>query len=216
MMLWQEYLFSKFLREEYVAVPEYVPNREYMWRHATWDAFVHDTIKCNGTQMATMLSMVYQPKVVVEMGLDAGFTTLQLCKLNPDAQIYGVDIRSKNGTCEVPICFHALMNNVKNLTLVLGGPSWKFALPKQVDFCFIDACHTDEAPWEDTIRAWENRNTSRDWCIAWDDYHPNNPDVKDAVDRFVAQVGMDLHQVGSWYYIGTKPHDELRAIGCTT
>ncbi len=65
---------------------------------------------------------------------------------------------------------------------------------------------------KDTRRAWANRNTTRDWCIAWDDYHENNPDVKNAVDQFVREVRMELHQVGSWFYIGTRPHAEVEAL----
>lgn len=215
MTVWQEYLFSCFKKQEYIPIP-CTGSLHNMWRHATWDEFVRDTIECNGTQMATLLSMVYKPKTVVEFGLDAGFTTLQFCKLNPEAQVYGVDLNSWNQNTNLPICFHALMNKVNNLTLILGKPSWEFKLPGKVDLCFIDACHTGDAPWKDTQRAWDNRNINSNWCIAWDDYHENNPDVFSAVNKFVRLVQMELHQVGSWFYIGSLPHEHLREFGCTT
>lgn len=214
LMPWQTYLLDRFPRDSYVPVPSHIPVGN-MWRHATWDGFYADTLECNGTQMASILSMVYQPRVVVEFGVDAGFTTLQFCKLNPQARVYAVDLTSRNRNSNLPICFHALMNNVDNLTVSIM-PSWEFAMPGQVDLCFIDGDHTGDAPWKDSVRAWENRNIGGDWCVAWDDYHENNPDVKRAVDEFVAGVGMKLHQVGSWYYIGSRPHDELKAVGCTT
>lgn len=212
MTQWQEHLFQHFRREDYVDVPEYARGMSSMWRHATWDAFVYDTVHCWGTQMATRLSMVYRPKVVVELGLDAGFTTLQFCKLNPDATVYGVDLHSKKRDADLPICFHAMMNGVKNLNLVLGRPSWEFLLPGQVGLCFIDADHGGESPMRDSLRAWANRDASGDWCIAWDDYHPSNPDVVRAVDATVRMSGMELHQVGSWFYIGTRPHSEVEAL----
>ena len=55
---WQRHLLSRFPREDYVSIPEPWIN---MWRHATWERFVSDTVSCNGTQMATILSMVYKP-----------------------------------------------------------------------------------------------------------------------------------------------------------
>ncbi len=207
---WQTYLFSRFPRSEYVPIPEHARRWDCLWRHATWEAFASDTVHCNGTQMATLLSMVYKPKVVAEFGLDAGLTTLQFCKLNPEAQVFGVDA-SETHPSGFSICCHAINNNVKNLTLAIM-PSWEFSMPGKVDLCFIDADHLGDSPMKDTRRAWANRNTSRDWCIAWDDYHENNPDVKNAVDAFVAEVGMQLHQVGSWFYIGTRPHSEVEAL----
>lgn len=209
---WQEYLLSKFPKDEYVDIPAWVVDLVNMWRHATWEKFISDTLDCNGTQMAALLSMAYKPKVIVEMGVDAGFTTLQFCKLNPDARVYGIDNRSQNSNTKLPIGFHVLMNNVSNLTLAIMN-SWDFSMPGKVDLCFIDAEHCGEAPWKDTLRAWDNRNTLGDWCIAWDDYHPNNPDVFGAVNRFVTDVKMDLQQVGSWVFIGTIPATELRNYG---
>ncbi len=198
---WQQYLFTCFKQEEYVEVN--IPDLSNMWRFATWDSFVYDTIVCNGTQMATLLSMVYKPKVIVEFGLDAGFTTLQFCRLNPDARIHGVDINSWNLMTNLPIAYHVMMNKVKNLSVHIMSSS-DFSMPNQVDLCFIDGDHCGDAPWKDSVRAWENRNTNRDWCIAWDDYHENNPDVYRAVNEFVKMVGMELKKVGSWFYIGTR------------
>ena len=87
-------------------------------------------------------------------------------------------------------------------------------MPNQVDLCFIDACHFLPEVELDTWRAWENRNTKGDWCIAWDDYNENNPDVFNTVNKFVEEVGMPLQKIGSWYWIGTKivSEDELSNI----
>jgi hypothetical protein len=210
---WQEYLFDCFPEAGHRLTPPYVADIPGIWRVKDWPHLASDTVACNGTQMAAKLSMAYRPKVIVEMGVHDGTTTLLLCKLNPGARVYGVDCRSRihgdDSPQSVPVGFTAMMQCVNNLTLHIGN-SWDFAMPGRVDLCFIDACHTGDAPWRDTLRAWENRNAGGEWCIAWDDYHPNNPDVVRAVDRMVAMSGMDLHQVGSWFYIGTLPHDALK------
>jgi hypothetical protein len=205
---WQNYLLDCFPESEYHAAPPYVAGIHGIWRAKDWEHLASDTVQCNGTQMAAKLSLLYRPRTIVEMGVHDGTTTLLLCKLNPQAHVHGVDCRGRihgdNSPHSVPVGFTAMMQCVNNLTLYIGGNSWDFSMPGKVDLCFIDADHTGESPYRDSVRAWDNRNTSGDWCIAWDDYHPNNPDVVRAVDTFCSQVRMELHQVGSWFYIGTK------------
>ena len=204
---WQHYLLDCFPEAGHLPTPPYVAEIPGIWRCKDWEHLVCDTIQCNGTQMPTKLSMLYKPKVIVEMGVHDGTTTMLLCKLNPTARVYGVDCRSRiNGEWSmqsVPVGFTALMQGVNNLTLHIGN-SWEFEMPGKVDMCFIDADHCGDAPYKDSLCAWLNRNANNDWCIAWDDYHPNNPDVMNAVDEFVSAVGMPLWKLGSWFYIGTK------------
>lgn len=204
---WQQYVLDCFPESSHLPTPTYVDGVQSLWRLKDWEHLASDTIACYGTQMVAKLSMVYRPKVIVEFGVRDGTTTLLLCKLNPNARVYGIDLYSRV-SCgpvdhHVPTGFTALMQNVNNLTLHIGN-SWDFLAPGLVDLCFVDAEHCGDAPYKDTLRAWENRNSSGDWCIAWDDYHPNNPDVYSAVNRFVGDVGMELWWVGSWVYIGTK------------
>lgn len=212
---WQEYLFDCLPESEYLATPPYVAGIPGIWRAKDWPHLASDTVACNGTQMVAKLSLVYKPRVIVEMGVHDGTTTLLLCKLNSEARVYGVDCRGRihgdDSPQSVPVGFTALMQNVDNLTLHIGN-SWDFSMPGQVDLCFIDADHTGDAPYRDSVRAWDNRNVSGDWCIVWDDYHPNNPDVVRAVDQFTREVGMELHKVGSWFYIGTRPHTEVEEL----
>lgn len=213
--LWQHFLFDHMPENRHLPIPPYVHGIPGIWRAKDWEHLASDTVACNGTQMAAILSMVYKPRVIVEMGVHDGTTTLLLCKMNPEARVYGVDCRGRihgdYSLQSVPVGFTAMMQDVKNLTLHIGN-SWDFSMPGKVDLCYIDADHIRDAPYKDSWRAWDNRNTSGDWCIAWDDYHENNPDVKYAVDRFTAEVGMQLHQIGSWFYIGTRPHREVEAL----
>lgn len=208
---WQRYFLDCFKRDEFCDLPPEMLSQSSMWRCGTYESLLEDTIMHNGTIMATLLSMAFKPKVVVEMGIDGGITTMQLCRLNPQARVYGVDKFSRKRGAMVPIATMALMQNVNNLTIHIGD-SWEFDMSKQVDLCFIDGEHCGDGPMKDTRRAWENRNSFGDWCIAWDDYHPNNPDVKAAVDQFVAEKGLTLNHIGSWVWVGTKTSAEVEAF----
>lgn len=202
---WQEYLFSVCPRESIKTMPEENRIQSAQWRFANWEAFYHDVMNCFGPVAATSLSMAYKPKCIVEMGVFSGHTSFILCRANPEANVYGVDCRDIMAGTNLPTGYTALLHGVNNLQLVSGN-SWDFELSGQVDMCFIDAEHCGEAPYLDSLRAWENRNVNGDWCIAWDDYHQSNPDVVRAVDRFTEEVGMPLFTLASWVYIGTKPH----------
>lgn len=208
---WQQYLMSKCPRDSFRSMPEWARSQSAQWRYADYEAFEQDTMVCFGAIAATCLSMVYKPVTIVEMGVFSGHTSLLLCRANPEARVHGVDLNSCMPGTTLGVGYTAMLHGVKNLSLHIGN-SWEFSMPGKVDLCFIDADHCGDAPYKDTLRAWENRNTKGDWCIAWDDYHPSNPDVTRAVDRFVSEVGMELHKIASWFYIGTKPHSAVEAF----
>lgn len=217
---WQNYLFDMIPEEDYVNYHESMHHLNGMWRFSTWEHLASDTVHCNGTQMPAILSMVYKPKVIVEMGVSDGSTTMLFCKLNPSARVYGVDCRSRayserkwttRDAIPVPVGYTCMIQGVSNITLIVGN-SWDLSLPNQVDLCFIDADHQGNAPYRDSLRAWDNRNRDGDWCIAWDDYHPSNSDVYNAVNQFVGEREQKLHQLGSWFWIGTKSPDEIEAL----
>jgi hypothetical protein len=124
-----------------------------------------------------------------------------------------VDIRTRPNNTHVTVGYIPLAHKVNNLNLYIMN-SWELKLPGQVDLCFIDADHFLPAVEKDTWTAWNNRNKDGDWCIAWDDYHPNNPDVKNTVDKFCAEVGYPLQKIASWHWIGSKTahENDLRNI----
>lgn len=208
---WQEYLLSKCPPHSIKEMPAEARVQSSQWRFASLEAFRYDVLECYGPVAATCLSMAYKPKVIVEMGVFSGHTSFILCRCNPEAQVHGVDCREVMAGTDLPVGYTARLHGVNNLTLHVGD-SWNFSMPGQVDLCFIDAEHCGDAPYADSARAWDNRNQRRDWCIAWDDYHENNPDVVRAVNRFVSEVGMELRTLMSWVYIGTKPHSEVEAF----
>ncbi len=204
---WQEYVLSCFKKEEFFEFPEFMIKAHTDFeRYSTYERFVWDTVERCGCIAAACLSMLFKPKVIIEMGVKVGWTSLLLCRLNPEARVYGIDIagRVENDFFPyIPTGYAVFVNNVKNYSLTIAN-SWKAVMSDQVDLCFIDADHFLPAVELDTRRAWENRNTKGDWCIAWDDYHPNNPDVFNTVNKFVEEVQMPLQKIGSWYWIGSK------------
>jgi hypothetical protein len=208
---WQKYAIDCFKKEEFYEFPKFIKNVDTDFeRYSSYDRFVWDTLERCGCIATATLSMLFKPKLIVEMGVNLGWTSLLLCKLNPEARVLGVDIsgRMQNGVFPyLPTGYAALMNNCQNYSLTIGN-SYDLSIPENVDLCFIDACHFLPEVELDTRRAWENRNTKGDWCIAWDDYHENNPDVFNTVNKFVAEVNMPLQKIASWYFIGSKTVSE--------
>lgn len=209
--MWMRYVLEHFKREEFCELPEEMHRQSSMWKYASYDNLVSDTVHCNGTIMAAAVSLLFKPKRIVEFGTHGGMTALLLCRLNPEARIHAVDINSRMPDAMLPICCAAMMNRVKNLSVHIMN-SWDFKMRGEVDFCFIDSEHVGAAPMLDSERAWENRSTNGDWCIAWDDYHPNNPDVFSAVNTFTKSVGMTLNKVGSWVWIGNRTQADMDRI----
>lgn len=211
LMAWQKFALSRIKSEEFVETP--LEMREQfgagMWRYGLYEDFLYDTVMQNGCISAATLSMLYHPKVIVEFGIYGGHTTMLLCKFNPEAKVYGVDLNEKHNTpfFEFPVGYKASINNCKNLEIITGKPSWEF-VKSNVDLCFIDGDHCGDAPYKDSLRAWENRNKDGDWCIAWDDYHPNNPDVYKAVHKFTDERSQILQKISTWVWIGSKSMSE--------
>lgn len=206
---WQTHLMDRCPPSSFGSIPqEYRGVQWGHWRGADYEAFSKDVMECYGPVAAVTLSMAYKPKTIVEMGVYSGHTSFVLARANPDAMVHGVDCSMMASI--LPTATTLLTHGTNNFKLHIGC-TWDFEMP-DVDLCFIDGCHVWEAPYLDSLRAWKNRNTSRDWCIAWDDYHPNNHDVVRCVDRFVKEVGMELRTLMSWVYIGTLPHSAVEAF----
>lgn len=208
---WQKHAIDCFKKEDFYEFPDFMKEAHTDFqRYASYNEFVKDTLERCGCIAPATLSMLFKPKIVVEFGVKLGWTSLLLCRFNPKARIHGVDIsgRMENGIFPyLPTGYAAFMNNCKNYSLHIMN-SWDFEMTGQVDLCFIDADHFLPAVEKDTWRAWENRNRKGEWCIAWDDYHPNNPDVYNTVNDFVKEVNYPLQKIASWYWIGSKTISE--------
>ncbi len=206
---WQKYAIDHFRAKPFFEVPpEFLEWHDgALKRFCSLTEFEHDTLVRYGCIAATCLSILFKPKVIVEFGVKAGWTSLLLSRLNPQAEVHGVDLSGCIQDTPLPTGYGALMNNCQNYHLHLMN-SYDFDLEGKVDLCFIDADHALPAVLLDTERAWKNRNEKGEWCIAWDDYHPNNRDVLDTVNKFVEIVRHPLQKIGSWYWIGSKTMSE--------
>lgn len=214
---WQEFAIASFRKEKFYEFPDHIKKAHTDFeRYSSYERFVWDTVERCGCIAAATLSMLIKPEIVVEMGVKLGWTSLLLCKFNPNARVCGVDISGKveNGFYPyLPTGYAAFMHNCDNYSLTIMN-SFDFDMEGIVDLCFIDADHFLPAVKLDTERAWKNRNKKGNWCIAWDDYHPNNPDVFSTVNDFVKKVKMPLQKIGSWYFISNleKTEEELSNI----
>lgn len=169
----------------------------------TYEELEHDTLVNNGAIAASTLSLLFKPKVVVEFGVDLGWTALLLSKLNPDAEVHGVDFRETTWfDRDFPIGYACQLHKVKNHTLHTMK-CWDFDMTGKVDLCFVDGAHDYDGVLKDVHRAWTNRNKNGSWCIAFDDYHPSNAGLVKAIDEFVSLVGFKLQKMASWFWIGS-------------
>ena len=203
---WQNYLLNEcFDKNNFPEVSKEYRYHPNLKRFMTYEELEIDTIQRNGAIAATTLSLLFKPKVVVEFGVDLGWTALLLSKLNPQAEVHGVDHREMTWfDRDFPIGYACKLHKVQNHTLHVPMNCWDFDMTGKVDLCFIDGAHDYQGVFDDTWRAWHNRNKTQDWCIAFDDYHPSNAGLVKAIDEFVKMSGFKLQKIASWVWIGTK------------
>ena len=122
------------------------------------------------TRELTWLSAWCKPKIVAEFGSDKGIGTFILSRLNPDAEVHTIDNRDlvpmPPADQRVRAGFFALP--CRNAYFHVGN-SKNFAM-SHTDFCFIDGDHSEQGVWNDSLRAWINRNEGNRWVIVWHDY----------------------------------------------
>lgn len=143
--------------------------------------------ECFYTRELTWLSSWCQPEKVVEFGTDKGIGTLILSLLNPSARIHTIDNRPKipmppnDGRVEPGI----FARKRKNAQFWMGD-SKHFQMDGMVGLCFIDGDHSQEGVWNDSLRAWSNRNMGGRWAIIWHDYRETDEmrGLKMAINRF--------------------------------
>ena len=140
---WQDYLLSKcFDKNNYPEVPSEVRYHPNLKRFMTYEELEIDTIQRNGAIAASTLSLLFKPKVVVEFGVNLGWTSLLLSKLNPEADVHGIDISETVWfDKDYPIGWACLLHEPKNYTLHIMDSS-KFEMTGQVDLCFVDGDHS--------------------------------------------------------------------------
>jgi hypothetical protein len=138
------------------------------------------------------LSRTIQPRTIVEVGTSLGIGTCLLHWLNPAAQLISVDIARMtflpNGQ-SVPIGWLAKLQGLAYTQRIADSAT--YAHPN-VDFCFIDGDHTEDAVWLDSERAWANKSADHPWAIAWHDHNERHPGVLKAVADRCAAWGVAL------------------------
>lgn len=161
----------------------------------------------------TWLSKWCCPDTIVEFGTDLGIGTCLLQWLNPRAIIHTVDI---SDTAKMPteyahigevIVPSGYLSKYEQLEHVAyhRADSRIFHL-SNVDLCFIDASHAESDVFEDSCRAWENRNSNRRWVIIWHDYVYNDEiyGLRKAIGDFANKVSHPVWKLADsgtvWMY----------------
>jgi len=204
---WQDFFIDRVKSTPFVPLTrrdmEYCVTLE---AHTSLEKYIHFYCHEGAGCFWTVISMIFNPKTIVEFGTANGATTNLLAKLNPSAIIYSIDHIGWAGTADSATGFLAKAN--ENVNLIMEN-SREFEC-KDVGLCFIDADHSKESVLSDSRRAWKNRNVKGDWCIIWDDYDWES--VKEAVDQFVSEVKWELQFTGKSPIIGTKAMDEFNNL----
>jgi len=130
----------------------------------------------------------------LEIGVNRGATAINICKNNPDRQIYGVDLLGETTMCRQQRIEQPNSNTVaeycrdeKNFHLILES-SWHIKIPGSVKMVFIDADHTYKAVKNDTENVLEQM---KEGYIFWHDFHNNLHDDYLGVTRYLINLSYE-------------------------
>ena len=129
----------------------------------------------------TFLSDYVKPNFIIELGTSLGMGTFMLSMLNPDAVLYTVDNKDMQylpGYIKVSTGYISRLNNV--YCQYINGESYKTKIPEKFHLCFIDADHSGETVWKDTLWAWANK--SNKYAIIWHDYRVDNSEFDGLIE----------------------------------
>ena len=197
---WREFFMERVGSVPFVPVAS-IGEKEVTWEaHTSLEKYIEFYSKNGAGYFWVIMSMMYNPKVVVEFGTACGFTTNVICKMNPQAIVHSIDNSKIAATESRPTGI--IVESNENVNLIIGN-SQEFQC-ENVELCFIDANHSKDSVLADSYRAWTNRNDG-DWCIVWDDYALSS--VKEAVDYFTNEMKDYIpfvEAIGAFLVIGTK------------
>jgi hypothetical protein len=196
---WQEFFVAQMNKVPFVPseVPHNSAGSQEMQAHLSKEKYLQQYCYSEAGCTFAILSMLYQPKRITEMGTGWGIRTALLARLNPDAIVYSIELAEDMGGYSPGL----LAKHIPNVKFVKGDSNiWEIP---EIDLCFIDADHSTESVLLDSKRAYLNRNVDN-WCIIWDDYSLST--VKEAVDRFVKTAGFTLlnSEFSGYVFIGNK------------
>lgn len=204
--LWQEY-FEKTVKEHPFVIYDstWDINAPETQAHLSLEAYLnYYCYKSNGAEVWTILSMVLKPAVIVELGTAFGIRTCMLGKLNPKAKIYSTDNQKFQSLgANIEMGYLAKLHNIP--FIFYCGNSWDTPIEEKLNFCYIDADHSEEAVYKDSWWAW-NHKDENNYLLCWDDYPLDT--VKKAVDRFCKEISTDLKFIRGIPYVSNIDIDE--------
>ena len=188
---WQNFAIENIKKYPFISL-NWQGYEDELKAHNDVDSYIQYYIDSGSAQLFALLSMTFKPNIIVEFGTAMGIRTHLLWRLNPNASIYTVEpLETVRSDGNYPAGYVAKINHA-SVTYI---KDFSYATNIQnVNFCYIDADHSEESVYRDSLLAWKNRNTSQDWVILWDDYPLGS--VAKAVNRFVSEVNVPLQGMG--------------------
>lgn len=158
----------------------------------------------------TVFSWRICPKTIVELGTSLGIGTFMLHNLNKEAEIiYSVDNRQEQflpGNVTVPTGYFAKINAVPYIQVF--GNSWELEIDRPFNMCFIDADHSKDAVYKDSVWAWKNKDPNK-YVILWHDVDYGHPDfvgLIESINRFSDEYEVPVYVLEdshvAWCYKG--------------
>ena len=146
----------------------------------------------------TFLLTTMHPNLCIELGTDKGMGTFMISRLIDPLVFYTIDNREKAplpGDTWVETGYIAKINDV-DANYIIGNSS-ETKLDFEIDFCFIDADHSEDGVYKDSWWAWNNRNKTK-FLILWHDYRIGNPEFDGlirGVNKFSEEVKWPLYKL---------------------
>jgi len=175
--------------------------------------FFREGVYCRSLEIKILSYALHQVQGdYIEIGVQEGYTMLNIARNNRDRVCYGVDfpeniLMHKNQMCEKPTptnVAHACRWE-NNFMLILHN-SWTVTIPKGVGMVFIDADHTYQGVKNDTENVLNQVEPGT--LIFWHDYHNNLHNdylrVNEYIDSEIRKIIPIFFFKNTWMICGIK------------
>lgn len=204
---WQSFFVDRVKSTPFIPVTRKMEYCVTLEAHTSLEKYIDFYCLKGAGRFWAVISMVMQPKVIVEFGTANGATTNLLAKLNPQAIVHSLDHIGNAGSAGAPSGF--LAKDAENVNLIIGDS--KLFECKDVDVCYIDGNHSRESVIVDSERAWENKNFEGDWCIIWDD--EDLASVKEGLSDVTSRLQLEMQAAWNRPFVGTRNVEEFHNLG---
>lgn len=123
------------------------------------------------------LARIFQPKVMIELGVYKGASTCQLAKGNPNGHVYGIDKTME----KIP----DVIFDIPNITIINKDSLKAYKDVPPADLIYFDSLHT----YDHTKAEFEKYKTNPLAILVFDDIGPDSID-RDSMNKFWDEIDL--------------------------